>query len=448
MEETGKRQTLYYLGLNLLTKASTYALLLVFANLFSVPSYGEVAFAMTLLGLLPYLIYPGTQMLLIPLFVKRGDTSSLFWGFLSLSALAAAVGFLLFQGRDWLVLLLLLIPVGFLYMFFRALLRARHAYHWIQVSDALLQFIYLAMAVLLHSMDKLGLTLAYALAYAASTAFVVWMCRGALKELRFRLDADAIKSYVPKGLAASALLFSVDILGRSDSFLLGMLSSFTDVARYNVAFTLSDIVLVIPLVISMFLLTRSSELDEKASRPVFLRCVRLSFSLSLLCAIALCALVQPLLAIAFSRYADTGILVLALSAGLLFYSAYYLNFTYQSGRFRPESIVLPFVLAAGAKIVLDFLLVPQAGALGMALATLAVGAGLFIAAPPQGFPRRATAFALVSPAFLVPSFVFGAWGLLLLPFAVLFVFKTGLLEKADVEAVSSVLRQFLPARRS
>lgn len=436
----------YYFLLNIFTKALTYFLLLAFANLFSLVDYGQASFAVMAYTIAAAFMFPGLTTVFVPAYVRKHDVASLFF-FSGIAAFAFAAGTLILSLRYALVW-----PLAFCFVFgwitgiARAIMRAEHNYHVMQATEILFILSNLFFVSYWRGLGSIGIIYALTVATAVTALASVWISRHGLARIVAapRLDMGVVKTFWFKGLSVAMLLLSFDVLGRGDSIILGLLSSFENVARYNIASAIAGTLTVISMAISMFLLTRSAELGAKRSGAVFLRSIRITFSLNLIAAIVLVSLIRPLMLVFFNQYAGSEAYVAILAASTLFYSPYFLHVIKLVAHLVPENALKMVFAVVAANILLDIVLIPQWGVLGICAATLAASA-LAFSLSRIGLSARATAAVYLSPLLVAAAFLLGYFGLaVLLPAAALLMWA-GMFNGGDWLVMRQVVREI--ARR-
>lgn len=425
-------------------------LLIVFANLFILTDYGEASFVLAGFTLLGVLAQIGVPHALVPYLVKKSkDLNSVAWFLLLDSFFFTVLGLLISFNYPWVLPLVLTLPLLLFYGLGRAVFRSEHKHHLVQITDTLFIFLTFAFVLLLHSKGRDGIILAYAASNALVSIITIWLARRRLAELYSKpaFDLPVIKYYFIKASLIFAIFLSIDVLGRIDSVLLGFLSSYDNVARYNVASSIASIISVIPLSLSMFLLTRSAEVEQKeASESIFNRCLRISFTLSFLLAILLSAFIFLLDGFLFRQYVGIELFVVILSAGVLFNSVYFLFYTYLAGKLRPEKAVLPMVGAAIINIVLDVALIPSLGVYGICIATLAAQVFAFTIFARKHFKLTRLVVPYVAPLFLGVVFVFREFGALLLIPAIFLIIKSGWFDRGDWNVIKETVSKIIGSK--
>jgi len=186
----------------------------------------------------------------------------------------------------------------------------------------------------------------------------------------------------------------------------------------------------------MYLLTRESEVkSKKKSKKILKSALRISFSFSLLLAMVMMSTIFPAVALFFPKYVGIEFFVMILTGGILFYSFYSLLYIYQTGKLQPEKAFLPIFLAAVINIVLDIILIPKYGLMGITVATLIAHTFAFLTLTYK--MKMLKEFILIIPmlALLPLTYYAGPVGILLVPVALGLLYLVGLLKKEDIFVV-------------
>ena len=132
--------------------------------------------------------------------------------------------------------------------------------------------------------------------------------------------------------------------------------------------------------------------------------------------------------------------------GVLYFCVYTLIATYLSAKLTPEKIVIPIITAALLNVILDILLIPQYGLLGICIATMIAHMAAFTL-----LTIRVGIFLKFIPVYfisllLLASFYLGYYGLSLIPLSVLVLFIFKLIRLNDLEVIKEVLLKSLNLR--
>lgn len=449
-EETGRIETLYHFFLLGMSKAVTYVVLLVLANYFILPDYGKASFVMSVFRAAALFGSVGLPFIFVPWIIKKKDTSSIFYFILLFNLLITAVGVIIGINYPWILPIVFVIPLMALSGISNSILRVKHNYHIIQFLGMMLEVYALIAIFLFAKYGKAGIIAGHSVSFYLTTFTFIWLTRKELWSMAkiFRLNFKVIWSYLSKGTITTLLYLSFAFLNWIDSIILGYLSTFEEVARYNIAGPVSNLLAIIPFSLSMFLLTRESEVKNKKSSDLILkRAMRISFSFSFIIAMFMLSLIFPLIKIFFSQYVGIEFYILVLSAGILFYSLYSLIYIYQTSKLQPEKAFWPIAIAALINLVLDIVLIPKYGLMGIVSATTIAHTYAFVTLAYK--MELLKEFLAVFPIllFLPVCYYLGLVGLILIPFAFGALYLVGLIKEGDLFIVSKTIFQIFEKLR-
>tara|TARA_Y100000310_G_scaffold344360_1_gene456733 strand:- start:9398 stop:10765 length:1368 start_codon:yes stop_codon:yes gene_type:complete len=439
----GKKETVYFFGWNVVSKIVTYVVLLVLANIFAVEAYGKASYAFSIFNLVLLFLLIGLPHTFVSWHIKKKDSGSVVY-FLSLASLLFVIlGLIIFWGTLWIIPLVVALPFFLIKSIGESFFRINHKHHMVQAVGVLGMVFYLIFLFLFRKSGEVGIISAFAVSYIFVSLVVLVMNYGNFSEVyrKFAIDIGSVREYFRKGVVTALIAASFAFLGWIDSFILGILSTYKNVADYNIAGAISGIIVTIPLSLSMFLLTRSAEVGGiKKSKAILYRILRISFSFSLLSAIVLVSFMPILLKIFFPKYVGVGPFVMVLLLSLLFYAIHYTISTYYSGRLEPEMVLVPIVFAALLNIILDVVLIPQYGVFGITVATLiAHFSAMFLLLVKSKMVDYLLPVVLMS-SFVWAAYVLGIFGLLLLVPVIPLLFFSEMLTREDWEIFVDVLK--------
>lgn len=439
----GKKETLKSFFYSMGSKVLTYFLLLVLGNFYLQSEYGKFSFVLSMFQLAAFFCFIGLPYVFVPWRISKKDTNSVFYFLLVLTIIFTLGGILVSINRWWILPLILTLPFHLVGNLGSAILISKHKYNIQQIVSVTMVLAFIVFGLLFKSYGKFGIILSYTIGYLVSAGLYSYLSRKEILELaqHFRFKLHTISIYVKKGIIVSLLWLSFAFLGWIDSVILGIMSTFENVAKYNIAGPISNVITLIPISLSMFLLTRSAEEKiKKYSEGMLHRTLRLSFSFSLILAILINSFLFLIIRIFFPKYQGIESFVMILSIGILFYAVYNLMYTYLAGKLAPEKAFWPIVSAALLNIVLDIALIPKFGLYGITIATMAAHMLAFsLFAYKMGLLRRYwPAYLLVLAAPL--SFYLGYYGALILALVVPVLFFTRLIEKDDLGVIVKTVR--------
>ncbi len=439
----GKKETVYFFGWNFISKAITYVVLFVLANLFSVEAYGKASYALSIFNLSLLFILLGMPHTFIPWHVKKKDSSSIGYFSLIVSLIFVVLGFSLFWKEKWIFPLIIVLPFFLIKGIGESFLRIKHKHHFVQIFGAMGMLIYLGFLVFFSKFNEFGITISFALAHLIVAMVLIFLLRKEFSRLfsKICINLKSVKIYMKKAIFTAFIALSFSFLGWIDSFILGILSNYENVANYALSNSLAGVVMVVPISLSMFLLTRSAEIkNKKKSFEVLKRVVRISYSFTLLASIGLISILSFILKYFFPKYLGIEFFVLILLMGLLFFSIYHTIATHYTGKLTPEKIFYPLGFAALINIVLDILLIPPYGVNGIVFATLI--AHLSAMALLLNISNMGNYFlpSLFFSGFIIWAYSLGIAGLILLIPAVIGLMITGMITKEDRNEVGKVIK--------
>lgn len=445
----GKKGIVYILGLDGISKIITYFLLLTLANLYSVSSYGKASYVLAFFYIVMIFANFGLPNIFVPWIINKKDTHSVFYFLISLNILFFISGIIISVSYPWVLPLVLVLPILLFYYIGFSLLNVEYRYHIVKFFNVIFIIITLVSVFLLKDLDKFGIILGYSVAYLLSSLGVIYLTKKGIYKIisRFSFNWVVIKEYIKKSFISSLLGVSFVFLNWVDSIILGWLSTFENVARYNVASSIANVIVAIPLAISFFLLTRTSELvsDKKVkiSEVVLSRAIRISYSFSLLISIFINTFMVFFIKIFFPKYVGVEIYASILSMGVLFLSAYTLITIYFTGRLEPEKSFTPIISAALFNLVFDILLIPYFGLFGICIATTFAHILAF-----SLLIRKANLvkeFIWVYPlSFIIPLIYYlSYYGLLLIPIVIPILFLLKLINLDDIKVIKETVFNIL-----
>ncbi len=444
--QKGKKETIYSFMLSIASKGFTYLLLLVFANYFTKAAFGRASFVLSVYNLTFLFAFIGLTNMFTVWYIKKKDCSSIFYFLSILTGISIMAWIIVSIGHIWILPFALVIPFVFLGRMAYSILFARHDYHLAQLGTTLFILITLISIFFLTGLGKSGIIIGYSIGYVLSSLFSIYLTRKELGKIikKIRIKFSSIKEYSIAALITSLITVSFAFLGWVDSTILGWLSTFENVAVYNIVGPVSNVLALVPLSLGAFLLTRTSELkNKKISSKVLSRILRVGYSLSFFMAIGIVSLLSIIFKIFFPKYGGNEIYVMILAIGLLLYGVYYLTYMYSIGRLQHQKALLPILTAAIINIVLDIVLIPKFGLYGITIATtLAHGVAFLMLTKSLGVKKETKK--MLIPLVLIPlAFFMGYGGLILIPIFGVYIAKTKMIQKGDVRAVVDPIKEII-----
>ncbi|MDP3917458.1 MAG: polysaccharide biosynthesis C-terminal domain-containing protein [Nanoarchaeota archaeon] len=440
----GRKETLYFFVLNFFSKSITYFVLLVLANLFSLEVYGKATYAISIFSLSILVLFVGIPETFISWYVKKRNVTSVAYFLVFLSLFSVIFGLVFFWDFRWLYPLLFLLPFFLVKMMGDSFFRIHHKQHFVQVFGILTMALYLAFLILFKDMGETGIILAYSLAYFIVSIIVFLLLFGDFSRLfkGFKFNFVEIGRYLQKGYITAIVSVSFAILTWIDSSLLGLLSTYENVAKYNVSGSISAIIAIVPVAIGIFLLTRSAEIkDNNLTRSLLKRSIRLTVSISLFFSIIMISLISIVIKYLFSQYMGIEKFIVILSFGLIFAGVNHIIAMYYIGKLQPGFVLFPVLFAAILNIILDIFLIPLYGLYGITVATtVAHFSAMFIFLFKVKLLNYFIPVLIVS-TLVILSFLLGYFGVLMILPLVVLLFYLGLINRNDINVMIQVARK-------
>jgi len=441
---TGKKETIYAGIFSLSSKIIAYFLLLVIANLYIKESLGQVMFILSAFNLILIITVLGVPDTIIPWITKKKDTKSIYHSLMLFSILTTTITIIAFHNQKWAYPIFFMFPFILTTRFSQAYLHTKFKYHYSMFLGIIYTLTVLLLAILLKNLNALGLTIAYASGYLIESLIQVYLTREYIKEIlkdplsNLRIKLSTFQSYFKKGIATTLLTLSFAILGRIDSFILGTISTYENVASYNIASPITNVITLIPISIGLFLLKRTSEQENK---KLLKKTIRISFSAALITAIILIIFTNIILKILFPLYMNITPYIAILAIGIVSYSAYYLISIYLIGKLKPERALLAISLSAILNIILDLILIPRFGLYGICIATtISHLTALSILLFQNKIGKK---FLLIYPmlAIIPITYFAGDYKIVVLPISLVLLYLTRFIKKEDFNIIKDTINE-------
>lgn len=448
---TGKKETIYSIVFSIISKVITYFTLLVLGNLFVKGVYGEAVFIMNLFYLVAALALITGSDLLVPWIIKKKDTRSITYFLLILSSLLSILVLLLSFKYPQIIPLIFLPPLFVISNISKAYLQTKYKYHYIALIGVVYTIISLVSIYLLKNLDTLGIVLGYSIAYFIVTLIYCSLTAKELKELfsNITIKFKPIKQYCKKAITTALVLMSFGMLAWADSIILGWLSTFENVATYNIASPISNLLTIIPVSIGFFLLTRSSkEKQETTKESILLRAIRISFTFSIILSIIISSLSFLILKIFFTQYIGSEIFIVILVMGMVLFAVYHLIYTHALTKLNPKEVFFPIILAGATNIILDIVLIPKFGLYGICIATLVAQLIAFTLLAKKIKLLKNIFSIYVIILFIPLAYYLQHYGLILILPIIPLLFKIKLLEKADLKVILITIKSIFKFKKN
>jgi O-antigen/teichoic acid export membrane protein len=437
----GKKETLYAFLFSLASKAITYLLLLVFANLYLPEEYGLGTFALNIRNIVMMVAFIGLPDALIPFVVKNKKTSSIINNLSAITLVTFAIGLFLSAKYPWILPLVITYPLVMLTSVASAFLRAEEKYHIPVRAGFTSIIIILAAAYFLKSYEKLGVISAYAIGNLYAFFATAYPVRGRMNEVLSSLsikkffDFNESKPYFVSAFFITIIAGMFMLLNWLNSTLLGVLGTFSQVAQFGIASAIAGVISVIPISLSMFIITRSSQLiDSKKSVNLLHRVVRVSFFSSLLSSILLVTLIPLLIRIFFPKYIGIESSVSVLTLGIIFFSSYYIVYSYYIGKMKTQKALIPIFMGVLINTLIAILTIKNYGILGASAAISLAHLSVLIWMSRKERIKRITLASLLAIALIYITYMIGYYGfiILILTIPISLLFKIITLEDIKV----------------
>jgi len=365
----GKKETFKAFLYNGLSKLATYLLILIFANLYAQQDYGLGNFVLNIRNLVTIIAFIGLPDALVPLIVRKRDINSSvkLISLLTLAGFIAGIIIIFFQ--PWIWPLVLTFPLTMLSTLSFSFWRAKSKHHIPIRAGFNSMLIIIVFAYLLRSFGAFGVVASYSLGNLYGfLVLVIPLRKEIIKSFSGKFVFKEASSYLKTALIAALILNSFLMFTWIVSTILGLMGTYQQVAQFGVASALAGVISIIPITLSMFLITRISEIrDKNKSKSILHRVIRISFFASLLSSILIISLIGLIIKIFFIKYQGIESSVAILILGSIFFSSYYLVYSHFIGKMQVQKAIIPIVTGLILSIILSILLIPSFGLIGASL---------------------------------------------------------------------------------
>ena len=436
----GPPAVVWNFALRVLSKFGGYLVLVTAANLFSVEAFGAATLYLTLFMIASFFLFLGLPKSLVPLLIRRRVGKPILYFLSAVSAASVVLGIAFSVQYSWLLPLALAIPFFLFARLASAVYQSRQQHQWQQLLIIGHVFLPLPFFFLIPGKTFTSILWAYALAFIITGACALFLIRKEIAQY-LRSPQRTLGLYLHTATPVALVGLAFGVMGYLDASIVGFLSTVETVARYRIAIAASTMLKMIPLTISLHVLTRTTQFVKRKAQDVLHRSIRLSFSTSLLSAIGGAAILRLVLPFFFPKYVGIEPYMVILMVGALFYAVYFLLYTHMVGLFSAKGALLPILVAAAVNVALDFLLIPRYGIAGVAMATVAAHVLAFTMLCMK--LRMWKMYWAVYGFSLLPilAFWFNLYGLVLVPVAFLLLLAYGYLTKDDVRAAVAAIRK-------
>ena len=442
----GKKETVYAFAYSLASKAVTYLVLLVFANLYLAEEYGAGSFAFNIRNIVTIVAFIGIPDALIPFIVKKKKIGAILKTLILINLAVLLAGIVIAFREPWIWPLVLTYPLVMLNSVGMAFWRAKSRYDIPYKAGFYSIILTLVAAYLLSGYGRVGVLGAYAAGNLISFIWTVYPIRGEIiGGFSGKLNFDEAKNYLKVAMVVVIIGSLFVINGWVNSTLLGIFGTYEQVADFGVSSSLAGIISIIPLSLSMFILTRASQIRSKIkSKAVLYRTVRISFFLSLLAAIALTTIIPTILHVFFPKYIDSAIYVFVFNIGMVFYASYNVIYSYYIGKTNPGKALVPVILGLIINLGLAVgLLMEGYGVLGVAIASSVANFAILLFLSMQESIRKIVLMSFFAVAAIALSYYSGYFGAAVFVLTIPLSFALGIITLEDFGIIRNVLRKIV-----
>lgn len=366
----GKKETIYAFIYTGLSKIVTYALVFVFANYYLAEEYGLGNFVLNWRTIAAIFCCIGLIDGLVPFVVKKKKINSILISLITLSLIFVFIGLIVSIKYPFIWPFVITIPFSLFSNIGLAFWRSKSKYGKANLIILIGITLTLVFAYLLKSYGAFGLIISYSLGYFFSSILIIYPIRKEVySSLKGKFDFEQLKYYLKQGIPITYISNLFTLIASLDSVILGLTGNFKAVAQFGVASAISGVISIIPLTLSLFLITRTGEVNEKEkSLRIFHRTVRVSFFISLIISALLVICTPFILNIFFNSYTDVALYILILNLGMIFFSSYYIIYSYYIGKIESHKAIIPVTAGLIVNIVLSFITVFKFGIIGICIA--------------------------------------------------------------------------------
>ena len=442
----GKKETVYAFAYSLASKAVTYLVLLVFANLYLAEEYGAGSFAFNIRNIVTIVAFIGIPDALIPFIVKKKKIGAILKTLILINLAVLLAGIVIAFREPWIWPLVLTYPLVMLNSVGMAFWRAKSRYDIPYKAGFYSIILTLVAAYLLSGYGRVGVLGAYAAGNLISFIWTVYPIRGEIiGGFSGKLNFDEAKNYLKVAMVVVIIGSLFVINGWVNSTLLGIFGTYEQVADFGVSSSLAGIISIIPLSLSMFILTRASQIRSKIkSKAVLYRTVRISFFLSLLAAIALTTIIPTILHVFFPKYIDSAIYVFVFNIGMVFYASYNVIYSYYIGKTNPGKALVPVILGLIINLGLAVgLLMEGYGVLGVAIASSVANFAILLFLSMQESIKKIVLMSFFAVAAIALSYYSGYFGAAVFVLTIPLSFALGIITLEDFGIIRNVLRKIV-----
>lgn len=445
-KKSGKEQSIYAFFWGSASKIFSYILVLILGNIYLVEEYGNASYFLAVFNVIMTIALFGVPDSIIPWIIKKKDYRSVisflyFFGFITFIVLLI-ISFKapLMLPLSFMVLVILLLNLIFSFM------RVNEDYGNVGMLKSILVLFVIIFAICLRNYGSFGILLSYLIGNMIILLISLFYIKNNLNELKpkSKINWNFVREYLVSGIAVSIIIISFSFLGWIDSIILGLMSNMTEVGRYSISSSFSNLITLIPLTLSVFLITRGSGIvSKRLAQEVQKRVIMISYSLSLILSIALAIICPILIKIFFPKYIGIENYIIILLMGIVFYSIYFIIYSFFISRLEVKKVITPIVLAAIVNIILDISLIPSLGVTGICLATVISHLIPLIWLSYKIKFMKNTIIMILLTFFIPASNLMGYYGVILVIIAPILLILLKIVNLKDLEIIIKSLKKVL-----
>lgn len=451
-----KKQVIYATIYSFGSKFFAYLLLLVFANLYAPEEYGLGNFAYNLRNILMLFAFIGLPEALIPFLVKKKRVEPIIKQIVIFTGLATLVGlfFIFLEGLGyWILPLVITLPIIMLTSIATAILRSKEQYKQTYVAGFYSMIVTLVVA---YAMKDFG-SFAVATAYSAGNLCAFFITSAPVRRdliemfrnsIKYKKKSSQIKFYSLFAIGIALANSSLVLMYWITSTALGLARNFTQIAQFGVASALSSILTIIPISLSIFIITKASQIKDGGSNSMLARATRISFFITLLSAILLVTFTPIILKIFFPKYLGIEIYTTILIFGSLCFASSYIIYSYHIGIMKLRKVIIPILVGLIMHLLISFIFVHNLRLEGILITQSAIQLGILVyMAGSQHITRITLAAILSMPLFWIAyqSMILGI--ILTIAITPLAIFVR-IIDKHDLKIILKTFRDIVKRKRS
>lgn len=219
----------------------------------------------------------------------------------------------------------------------------------------------------------------------ASISVALYSLAFVLKEHKLSFDFDfiLIKGIYKLGVVYALSFFIIRLNYRVDIFLMERLSTLKEIGFYSLGVNFAELLFQIPTALWIVIVTRSANAsDQKAMTGTVLKLLRIAFLTAVFCSVCLFLIAPYAIPLVFGeKFLPSIQIVQFILPGILFIIIFKVLNGHLAGLGKPYIAALVFLPSVFINIGLNFLWIPEYGAMGAVMATnisYTIGAVLLI----------------------------------------------------------------------